>query len=232
MIASDRLLSRKLSCVATLWTHALHHALPHYGHTHFHSCGLDNIDRCSRPDLFATWHISTPGIQTLPISLLGYGTLQAHSWNFSYFIVRRLFSFIVLRLLTFIVLRLLTFIVRWTLNFYSPMDSYHGHKTLFVVRRLFSWSVDSSSVDLIVAGQRLLGFDSSKLSSTARLTPGLSSSTSSSMARLTPGLYSSTSLSMARLTPGLFSSTSSSMARLTPGLYSSTSPSMASVRWT
>jgi len=47
------------------------------------------------------------------------------------------------------------------------MDSYHGHKTLFVVRRLFSWSVDSSSVDLIVAGQRLLGFDSSKLSLTA-----------------------------------------------------------------
>jgi hypothetical protein len=44
-----------------LWV-VISHALPHYGHMHFHSCGLDNIDGCSRPDLFASWHISTPGI--------------------------------------------------------------------------------------------------------------------------------------------------------------------------
>jgi hypothetical protein len=47
-----------------------YHALPHYGHTHFHSCGLENIDRCSRPDLFATWHI---------YPLLGYKHYPFHS---------------------------------------------------------------------------------------------------------------------------------------------------------
>lgn len=35
------------------------YALAHYGHMHFHSCGLDNINRCSRPDRFAIWHISS-----------------------------------------------------------------------------------------------------------------------------------------------------------------------------
>jgi hypothetical protein len=34
------------------------------------------------------------GYKHSPYPLLGYGTLQAHSWNFSYFIVRRLISFI------------------------------------------------------------------------------------------------------------------------------------------
>ena len=63
-------------------------------------------------------------------------------------------------------------------------DSFHGPKTLFVVRRLFF-------VNLILDGQRASGLDSSTSPSMARLTSGLSSLTSTSMARFTPGLYAS-----------------------------------------
>ena len=53
-----------------------------------------------------------------------------------------------------------------------------------MVRRLFF-------VNLILAGQRASGLDSSTSPSMARLTPGLSSFTSTWMARFTPGLYAS-----------------------------------------
>ena len=51
-------------------------------------------------------------------------------------------------------------------------DSFRGPQTLFMVH-----SPDSPSVDLIVAGQRLLGFDSSKSSSTASVPLDFLSST-------------------------------------------------------
>jgi hypothetical protein len=55
-----------------------------------------------------------------------------------------------------------------TLFVYSPMDSHHGHistpvgLTLVRSSRPDLYSSDSPLVDLIVAGQRLLGIDSSK----------------------------------------------------------------------
>ena len=81
------------------------------------------------------------------------------------------------------------------LSVYSPVDSSHGPKTLFMVlqtlfmvRRLFF-------INIILDGQRATGLDSSTSPSMARLTPGLSTLTSTSMARFTPGLYAfSTSL--------------------------------------
>ena len=69
VISYAAIIGRLITCchfrqtlVAVAMNFHSYHALPHYVHTQFHSCGLDNIGTWSRPNLLAPWHTSTPGI--------------------------------------------------------------------------------------------------------------------------------------------------------------------------
>jgi hypothetical protein len=89
----------------------------------------------------------------------------------------------------------------------------------------------SPSIDLIVAGQRLLGFDSSKSSSTANVRWTWFIDIAVDGQSYSWAFYIDITFDGQR--PLDFHLVdSSSTARLTPGLSSSTSPLMANVRWT